>query len=75
MWMSFESTSRRRYALRISIGRINAVSGENLDEAPGNIAEGEKAKQDYLVVPGQQWLDGLCVGPGIVRQFVAMPRK
>ncbi|THC94159.1 hypothetical protein EYZ11_006367 [Aspergillus tanneri] len=30
-------------------------------------------KQDYVVVPEQQWLDGIAVGPGIVRQFVSMP--
>ena len=29
--------------------------------------------QDYLVVPGQPWLDGYCVEKGIIRQFVAMP--
>lgn len=31
--------------------------------------------QDYIVVPGQKWLDGICVAPGIVRQFVVMPCK
>jgi hypothetical protein len=29
--------------------------------------------QNYLVVPGQPWLDGYCVEKGIIRQFVAMP--
>ena len=31
--------------------------------------------QDYLVVPGQPWLDGcgFCVQKGLIRQFVAMP--
>ncbi|ROW03053.1 hypothetical protein VMCG_05770 [Cytospora schulzeri] len=28
---------------------------------------------DYVVVPRQLWLDGVAVGPGVVRQFVAMP--
>ncbi len=29
--------------------------------------------QDYVVVPGQPWLDGYCVDKGHIRQFVAMP--
>ena len=29
--------------------------------------------QNYVVVPGQPWLDGYCVEKGIIRQFVAMP--
>src|SRR5262249_45257694 len=29
--------------------------------------------QNYLVTPGQPWLDGYCVEKGIIRQFVAMP--
>lgn len=29
--------------------------------------------QDYVVVPGQHWLDGIVVEQGNVRQFVAMP--
>ncbi|KIW90985.1 uncharacterized protein Z519_08768 [Cladophialophora bantiana CBS 173.52] len=29
--------------------------------------------QVYVVVPGQNWLDGICVAPRVVRQFVAMP--
>ena len=31
------------------------------------------ALQDYVIVPGQQWLDGVAVAPGKVKQFVAMP--
>lgn len=29
--------------------------------------------QDYVVVPGQEWLDGIASSNGTVRQFVAMP--
>jgi hypothetical protein len=29
--------------------------------------------QDYMVSPRQPWLDGFAVGPGVIRQFVAMP--
>lgn len=29
--------------------------------------------QDYVVVPGQLWLDGVADSDGTIRQFVAMP--
>jgi hypothetical protein len=29
--------------------------------------------QNYIVCPNQPWLDGINVGDGIIRQFVAMP--
>ncbi|OJA12587.1 hypothetical protein AZE42_06910 [Rhizopogon vesiculosus] len=31
------------------------------------------AKKDYVVVPKQPWLDGIATGPGVVKQFVAVP--
>ncbi|BCS18370.1 RING finger protein [Aspergillus puulaauensis] len=66
LWFNFQNNSRTtRYAIRVNIGHINAVSGLNIFEASG--------KQDYIVVPGQKWLDGVAVAPGVVRQFVAMP--
>lgn len=74
LWIGLTSTRHARYALRFSIGRINAVTGVSMDEIPDESADGQQV-QDYLVVPGQEWIDGICVAPGIVRQFVAMPRK
>ena len=70
-WMSFNAPYQQKYALRVFVGRINAVSGLRMDES----VEKAQGLQDYVVVPGQEWLDGICVAPGIVRQFVAMPRK
>lgn len=68
LWFNFQNNSKTtRYAIRVNIGHINAISGLDIFEA----AE----KQDYIVVPGQKWLDGIAVSPGVVRQFVAMPRK
>lgn len=65
LWLSF--SSNYPVALKISAGGINAVSG-------GPLSRGlSKAPQDYVVVPGQPWLDGFCVAPGVIRQFVAMP--
>src|SRR6185369_11521985 len=73
LWLNFESKhiSYREtsypFAIKIATGKVNAVSGElwknGLSRNP----------QDYLVVPGQPWLDGYCVEKGIIRQFVAMP--
>ncbi|KAL4751101.1 hypothetical protein BDW72DRAFT_212901 [Aspergillus terricola var. indicus] len=66
LWIEFEHRGgSTHYAIRVNIGHINAVSGLDIYEVSD--------KQDYLVVPGQPWLDGIAVSPGIVRQFVAMP--
>lgn len=65
LWISFDSDYP--FALKIAAGKINAVTGEAW-------ANGLSAQpQDYLVVPDQPWLDGFCVGKGLIRQFVAMP--
>ncbi|KIY04093.1 uncharacterized protein Z520_00785 [Fonsecaea multimorphosa CBS 102226] len=72
LWMSLEAPYGTYYALRFFVGRINAVSGLEMSEtkeAPGDM----EGTQDYVIVPGQEWLDGICIAPGIVRQFVAMP--
>ena len=65
LWIRFSASYP--FAVKIAAGKINAVSGEpwssGLQEDP----------QDYLVVPGQPWLDGFSVGDGFIRQFVAMP--
>ncbi|KAJ5153031.1 uncharacterized protein N7482_009509 [Penicillium canariense] len=56
------------YAIRVYVGQINAVSGKSMTEE-----RGATWAQDYLIFPGQAWIDGICVAPGVVRQFVAMP--
>jgi len=45
------------------------------DKGTGDDADKKKAPplQDYLVVPGQRWLDGIVTTGGNVKQFVAMP--
>ena len=67
MWLSFEVPSGRPCAVKIAVGKVNAISGEPWDErlVPG--------RQDYLVCPDQPWLDGINAGEGFIRQFVAMP--
>jgi len=65
MWICFSADYPM--AIKIATGKINAVSGkpwkDKLNRKP----------QDYVVVPGQPWLDGYCVEKGVIRQFVAMP--
>ena len=67
MWIYFSSRSSYPFAVKISTGKICAVSGESwlnhLNQDP----------QDYVVVPDQPWLDGYCVEKGTIRQFVAAP--
>ncbi|KAJ7757011.1 hypothetical protein B0H16DRAFT_1314658, partial [Mycena metata] len=55
-----------RCAIKISVGGINAITGQKHDEAPRN------GTQDYILGAKQPWLDGIATEPGVVRQFVAM---
>jgi hypothetical protein len=55
------------FAIKVAAGKVNAVSG-------GTCQRGLAADpQDYVVTPGQPWLDGFAVQKGLIRQFVAMP--
>lgn len=50
--------------------KLADLQDDGSDESKEKLAA---ALQDYVVVPGQQWLDGVAVAPGKVKQFVAMP--
>ncbi|HJN77108.1 MAG TPA: hypothetical protein QGF58_24505 [Myxococcota bacterium] len=65
MWMSISCWPP--HALKVGIGKVCALTGEQWSE------DLHRHPQDYLVSPPQPWLDGICVGDGRVRQFVAMP--
>ena len=65
LWISF--SARSPFAVKIAAGKIHAVSGAAWT------AELPSEPQDYVVVPGQPWLDGFSVGAGLIRQFVALP--
>lgn len=65
LWIDFDADYP--CAIKIAAGKINAISGKAWS------AELNFEDQDYVVVPGQPWLDGFCVAKGKVRQFVAMP--
>jgi len=71
LWIAFMPADRGArpypFALKIATGKIDAVNGERW--APGL----NRIAQNYVVVPGQPWLDGYCVEKGVIRQFVAMP--
>ena len=73
MWLLFTAHRVPRrwagypFAIKVAAGKINAVTGKGW-------SDGLNAKpQDYMVTPGQPWLDGFCVKKGLIRQFVAMP--
>lgn len=70
MWLNLQSRHEFAYpiALKIGTGKINAVSGRGWS----NELNGEP--QDYVVLPGQRWLDGYCVEKGVIRQFVRPAR-
>lgn len=65
MWLSFHASAPS--ALQVGVGKVCAVSGlpwlEHLVGEP----------QNYVPLPEQPWLDGINVGDGFIRQFVAVP--
>lgn len=65
LWINFGC--RYPMAVKVAAGKINAVSGGPWKNELCN------DPQDYVVIPDQPWLDGFCVGKGLIRQFVAMP--
>jgi hypothetical protein len=69
LWVNFHGNFFQSYpcAIKVAAGKINAVSG-----APWQNPL-VKEPQDYIVAPGQMWLDGFAVAEGLIRQFVAMP--
>lgn len=71
LWLNFDLRSESfppcPVALKIGAGKVNAVSGKRWR------AGLSVSRQNYVVVPGQPWLDGFNTGKGVVRQFVAMP--
>ncbi|KAI0132420.1 hypothetical protein BJ170DRAFT_592377 [Xylariales sp. AK1849] len=102
LWINFRA-SKHKYAIKIYVGGVNAVSGKPMDPHVANrfrqfvlvgngmvsrepetqeksapsaarqleITGPKNQDQDYIVVPGQLWLDGIASEPGVIRQFVA----
>ncbi|KAL8641273.1 MAG: hypothetical protein Q9228_001892 [Teloschistes exilis] len=77
MWIRFASDDQ--FAINVSVGGVNAISGEPLVETSAtqlrrlNLMSERKSVQDYVVTPQQLWLDGIASTAGRVRQFVAVP--
>lgn len=67
LWLGFDGADWKPNAVKIAIGRVNAISGERWNE------ELTDQPQNYIVTPQQPWLDGIKVGVDSIRQFVAMP--
>lgn len=73
LWIYFRGNQVRDrrtaypFAIRVATGKIDAVTGK---EWSSDLTRGP---QNYLVHPGQPWLDGYAVSKGVIRQFVAMP--
>ena len=72
LWIDFYATNYP-FAIKVAAGKINAVTGDSWDDGLAVKSQGDDVLQDYVVVPGQPWLDGFSVGKGEIRQFVAMP--
>lgn len=79
LWLNFKGDYP--IALKVGTGKINAIDGANWTEGltRNSIAPPEwrvtrpNGDQNYVVIPEQPWLDGYCVGEGVIAQFVAMP--
>ncbi len=67
LWLQFEGAWWKPNAVKVSVGGINAVSGEAWNEELRN------DPQNYIVCPDQPWLDGINIGESQIRQFVATP--
>ncbi len=67
LWLEFEAAWWKPNAVKVSVGGINAVSGETWNEELGS------DPQNYIVCPDQPWLDGINIGDGQIRQFIATP--
>ncbi|HLF88150.1 MAG TPA: hypothetical protein VI451_04340 [Anaerolineales bacterium] len=67
LWISFRPRYWKPNAVKVAIGKVNAVSGKPWD------SKLHPEENDYLVCPPQPWLDGINAGEGYIRQFVAMP--
>jgi hypothetical protein len=67
LWLAFGAAYWKPNAVKVAVGRINAVTGKLLSDRL------HSRPQDYLVCPAQPWLDGIRAEEGSVRQFVAMP--
>ena len=72
MWLNFSAPSTKQVIVKIGVGNVNAISGEQWRS--GHI---QQNPQNYIICPKQPWLDGIKVesiskDEQYVRQFIAM---
>ncbi len=67
LYLEFHGAEWRPTIAKVAVGMINAITGKKFD------ATLRDQSQDYVVIPNQQWLDGINAEKGVVGQFVAMP--
>jgi hypothetical protein len=67
LYLEFHGAAWRPTIAKVAVGMINAITGKKFD------ATLREHSQDYVVIPNQQWLDGINAEKGVVGQFVAMP--
>jgi len=66
MWMQFQCPTDRPKAIKIAVGKVNAINGKPWTN--------QLEENDYITIPRQPWLDGINAGgKGTIKQFVAMP--
>lgn len=73
LWLGLSTADDVPRAVQVGVGGVDAVAGLPWRLRPGGLGPGG-VEQNYLLVPDQPWLDGILVGPGTVRQFVAVER-
>lgn len=74
MCLAFDSMPGKKFALRPYLGGVNGITGLSLFDDAMQAGSGPVvAKQDYVVIPSQERLDGITARLGSVRQFVATP--
>lgn len=65
MWISFGGDHSVPVAVKLAAGKVCAITGKPW--APDLLGG---AEQNYMLVPGQHWIDGFKCQDGRVRQFV-----
>ncbi|EDN97419.1 hypothetical protein SS1G_11944 [Sclerotinia sclerotiorum 1980 UF-70] len=73
-WLNFHSHSEHPFAIKIYVDGINIISGETKSATQQNYKV-NNCKQDYIVVPGQHWFDGIPNADGKVTQFPTAPES
>jgi hypothetical protein len=71
LWLAFDPQYSNlhmhhyAFAIKVATGKVSALTGKKWSK---KLKDG-----DYMVSPGQPWLDGYVVDGGTIRQFVAAP--